>query len=97
MESKRILGIFALLVITTSILKLLGVSFSPIFDGYTKVATLIMKWFMPELFTGVFPSSVEFLAILIPFIFTTSLTLYIIQLVKHHKNDNCPVEKKEVG
>ena len=85
MKDRRILGIFALVLIITSTMKLLGLSLSPIIDGYETIATTIMQWFAPELFSEAYPTSIQILAIYVPLVFLIALTLSVIRLTKYRK------------
>ena len=88
MKDKRIIGIFAVVLIVTSIMKLLGLSLRPIIDGYVMVATTIMQWFAPEIFSEAYPSSIQTLIILVPFILIATLTSAIIRLTEYRKKAN---------
>ena len=83
MRVRRILAIFAITLAVSSALKLAGVSLKPIVTAYEHLATSIMIWLVPEIFTEVYPAGVNMLALYIPAIFILMVILFIFEKIKY--------------
>ncbi len=81
---RKILGTFAIVLIATSILKLTGLNIVLI-EGYEKIATSIMVWLVPEIFTETYPAGYKTLALYMPIIFTLNVALFVWKLIKYRK------------
>lgn len=82
--NRKIIGIFAIVLVVSSILKLTGLN-RIIIDAYETFAMLIMRWLIGSEIFELYPTSVNTLILLMPLIFITSLTLFIVKLVKRRK------------
>jgi len=87
MGNRKILGVFVLVWVITSVLKLLGLSLQPVTDGYVRVATSIMKWLVPTIFSGEYPLGVKTLTIVIPLVFMVTLILFVSEKVRYYKTN----------
>lgn len=84
--NRKIIGIFALVLIVSSILKLVKIYWNFI-DAYEWLGTRIMSWVAPNLFTVPdLPAGTKTLTIYMPLLLTIVLTLAIYQLIKNRKH-----------
>jgi hypothetical protein len=84
--NRKIIGIFALVLIISSILKLVKIYWDFI-DAYEWLGTQIMSWVAPNLFTMPdLPAGTKTLTIYMPLLFTIMLALGIYQLIKTRKH-----------
>jgi len=90
MKRDKILRIFAIVLLVSSILKLTGVHVLLI-NTYEGLSTNIMTWFCPDLFTvGLYPASVQALALYMPLLWIICVGLFIYKKVKYRKHSSPP-------
>lgn len=94
MKNRKIIGIFAIILIASSLLKLFGVSLHPLVEAYEKVATVIMTWIAPNIFSDAYASSVKTLTIYMPILFSVCLVLGLIQIIKYRRHHKLLAEGK---
>lgn len=84
---RKILGIFAAVLIVSSVAKLFGVSLRPLVDGYLRVATYVLTWITPEILSSVQPTGIRTLALGVPLVFVGCIVLGVVQLVRTRRKN----------
>ena len=75
MKDKKVLGIFAAVLIITSVMKLFGVSLQPLIHAYEGVGTAIMNWIALSFITETSGVGTKTLAIYIPLIILATIII----------------------
>ena len=85
MKRDKVLGIFAIVLITSSILKLTGV-LPVIMTAYTNVATAIMEWFAPDILSATSNiTGANNLIILMPLLLLLNISLFTYKHIKYRR------------
>lgn len=80
MKKHRIIGIFGIILIVTSVMKLAGISLHPLVDAYEGMVTAVFNWYAPQLISSI-DGVTKHLLLWIPLVLFAILALGIVQII----------------